>query len=149
MPLCLKTLCLLLCGAFGLLPAAAQSGQGQPWTAAQLMAPATLAARLQAPASGRPLVIDVGPAGLVRGALSTGPAGEKAGMASLRALLDTLSRDREVVIYCGCCPFARCPNVRPAFRTLLAMGFRHPWLLNLPRNLKADWIDQSYPMAQP
>jgi hypothetical protein len=51
-----------------------------------------------------------------------------------------------VVIYCGCCPFAKCPNVRPAFSTLLGMGFKNPRLLNLSHNLKADWIDKGYPL---
>jgi hypothetical protein len=28
-----------------------------------------------------------------------------------------------VVIYCGCCPLDKCPNVRPAFTLLKTMGF--------------------------
>ncbi len=36
---------------------------------------------------------------------------------NLQKLKDSLSkvpRDANIVIYCGCCPFEHCPNVRPA-----------------------------------
>lgn len=118
-----------------------------PWTEAQLMQPAALAESLRGPASDRPVVIDVGPAGLIAGARETGPAHEKAGLKKLKKELRAIPRDQEVVIYCGCCPFAKCPNVRPAFQLLLDMGFKSPRLLNLPHNLKADWIDPGYPLA--
>ena len=57
-----------------------------------------------------------------------------------------LSRDREVVIYCGCCPFRRCPNVRPAFELLKELKFTNAKLLNLPTSLQADWTSKDYPM---
>ncbi|HCS20823.1 MAG TPA: hypothetical protein DIW47_09730 [Bacteroidetes bacterium] len=57
-----------------------------------------------------------------------------------------MSRDAEIIIYCGCCPFSDCPNIRPAFEVLNELKFTNPKLLNLPKNLKADWIDKGYPM---
>jgi hypothetical protein len=51
-----------------------------------------------------------------------------------------------VVIYCGCCPFRNCPNIRPAFNLLKEKGYTKPRLLNLKQNLKVDWTDYGYPM---
>lgn len=134
-----------LCLGLGILPVQAQ--QKDPWKKSQLMEPSKLAALMRLPESQQPVVIDIGPAGAIKGARVAGPAHEADGMQSLKAILQTLDKAREVVIYCGCCPFSRCPNVRPAFQTLLDMGFKHPRLLNLAHNLKADWIDQGYPLA--
>lgn len=134
-----------LCATYGVLPAHAQ--QKDPWKKSQLMEPSRLAALLAKPQSQQPVVIDIGPAGAIKGARVAGPAHEPDGMKSFKAILQTLDKRRDVVIYCGCCPFSRCPNVRPAFQTLLDMGFKHPHLLNLADNLKADWIDPGYPLA--
>ena len=124
------------------------NGQQQiPWSPQELLAPRLLAAQLQLPENQRPLVLDMGPAGRIAGALSIGPAEEKANLEQMKKVLQAVDRDREVVVYCGCCPFAKCPNVRPAFQTLLDMGFTKPRLLNLSHNLKIDWIDRGYPMA--
>jgi hypothetical protein len=103
---------------------------------------------LKGPASDRPVVLDVGPAGVIAGAREVGPAHQDEGMRTLKQALSAVPRDQEVVVYCGCCPFAKCPNVRPAFRLLLEMGFKAPRLLDLPHNLKKDWIDKGYPLAQ-
>jgi hypothetical protein len=134
-----------LCMIFGILSAHGQ--QKDPWKESQLMEPSHLAASMKLPESQRPVVIDIGPAGAIKGARVAGPAHEAEGMKNFKAILGTLDKSKEVVIYCGCCPFTRCPNVRPAFQTLLDMGFKHPRLLNLAHNLKADWIDQGYPLA--
>jgi hypothetical protein len=117
-----------------------------PWTPNQHIEPAVLARQLSLPENQRPVIIDVGPAGVIKDAKVTGPVQEKDGMKNLKNMLQHIARTKEVVIYCGCCPFAKCPNVRPAFSTLLGMGFKNPRLLNLSHNLKADWIDKGYPL---
>ncbi|MBC7449306.1 MAG: rhodanese-like domain-containing protein [Hymenobacteraceae bacterium] len=127
-------------------PTAASAAPGEPWTAAELLAPAALAAQLRGPGPA-PVVFDMGPAGTIKGARPIGPAQEEASLVKLRTALAGLPKDQPVVVYCGCCPFAPCPNIRPAFRLLLAEGFTQARLLNLPHNLKADWIDAGYPMA--
>lgn len=108
--------------------------------------PAALAQELKLPADQHPVVIDVGPSGRIKGSLYAGPTEDKEGMDKLKALLQPLSKDKEVVIYCGCCPFNKCPNVRPAFKMLQDMEFQKPRLLNLTHNLKADWIDKGFPL---
>jgi thiosulfate/3-mercaptopyruvate sulfurtransferase len=117
-----------------------------PWTPGQLLEPADLAARITSAKA--PLLICVGPSGLIKGSLETGPARDAANLDKLKAFLAKEDRDREVVIYCGCCPFVHCPNVRPAFSLLLAMHFTHARLLDLSHNIKTDWIDHGYPVKE-
>jgi hypothetical protein len=89
----------------------------------------------------------VGPAGLIKDAVDMGVAHEKENLDKLKEFLSKEKRDRQIVIYCGCCPFERCPNIRPAFKLLNDMKFTNQKLLNLSHNLKADWINYGYPMA--
>jgi hypothetical protein len=120
--------------------------QTEPWTPAQLMEPTDLAARIEHPASAAPLVICVGPSGLIKGSVETGPAKDKQNLEKLKDLLAKEDRNREIVIYCGCCPFVHCPNIRPAFTLLNEMHFTHARLLNLSHNIKVDWMDHGYPV---
>jgi len=122
--------------------------QSDPWTPAQLVEPADLAQRISHPSNGReqPLLICVGPSGLIKGSLETGAAHDKANLDKLKTLLEKENRSREVIIYCGCCPFDRCPNVRPAFALLTSMHFTNAKLLDLSHNIRADWIDHGYPV---
>lgn len=117
-----------------------------PWTPGELMEPADLAARIHGAKA--PLLICVGPSGLIKGSVETGPARDSVNLGKLKTLLAKEDRNREVVIYCGCCPFVHCPNVRPAFSLLLAMHFTHARLLDLSHNIKTDWIDHGYPVKE-
>ena len=71
---------------------------------------------------------------------------DKVNWEKLRLELAKLSPDAQVVIYCGCCPFNHCPNIRPAFNLMNEMKFERHKLLNLPKNIKVDWIDKGYPV---
>jgi len=118
----------------------------EPWKPEQLIAPLELAAIINNPVAPQPLIISVGPAGLIKGAVDIGPVHEKENLNKLKKLLSEEKKDREIVIYCGCCPFQNCPNIRPAFKLLDEMKFANQKLLNLPHNLKADWINYGYPL---
>jgi hypothetical protein len=139
----LSASCILLLAA---LLASAAARQSEPWTPSQLIEPADLAARLSNASTVQPLVICVGPSGLIKGSVETGPAHEQANIDSLRALLAKQNRNKEIVIYCGCCPFEHCPNIRPAFTLLNNMHFTHARLLDLSHNIKVDWINHGYPV---
>ena len=123
--------------------------QTEPWTQDQLMMPETLAAIINDSVSVKPLIISIGPVGLIKGAIKVGPANEKEYLNELKKLLSKEDRKRNIVIYCGCCPFKNCPNIRPAFSLLNSMKFVNHKLLNLPLNLKVDWINHGYPMTPP
>lgn len=120
--------------------------QTEPWTPDQLMQPEKLAAIMNDSTAVKPLIISVGPVDLIKGAIKTGPAKENENLKDLKKLLSKEDRKREIVIYCGCCPFKDCPNIRPAFSLLTNMKFTNRKLLNLPHNLKTDWINHGYPM---
>lgn len=132
----------------GLAVFAGVDRQTDPWVPAQLVEPADLAAEIHHPSAHPPLVISVGPAATIKGSQEAGPAKDGASLDRLRALLAKEDRNREVILYCGCCPFARCPNVRPAFSLLTEMKFTHARLLNLSHNIKTDWIDKGYPVKE-
>lgn len=115
-----------------------------PWTSNELIQPQQLAAMLSGPPDSRPRVVCVGfnflyEAGHIPGSAFYGPAREATGLQGLRAAAKNWPRDKEVVIYCGCCPLKQCPNVRPAFSALKAMGFTRLRLLDLETDFRTDW----------
>ena len=71
-----------------------------------------------------------------------GPASTPDGLADLKRWAANLPRNREIVIYCGCCPFAHCPNIRPAFTALQEMGFKSIRVLVLETGLGQDWVEK-------
>jgi hypothetical protein len=117
----------------------------EPWTPNQLILPADLASIIRQPAAVQPLIICVGPGALIKGSVDIGPANDTANLAKLSQLLATEKKDRNIIIYCGCCPFEHCPNIRPAFMLLNKMKFTNHKLLDLAHNLKVDWINKGYP----
>lgn len=122
--------------------------QKEPWSPDQLMEPGDLAFILNDPQSQQPIVVSVGPGAVIKGSHQIGPTVENVNLKKLEDHLETLQRDANVVIYCGCCPFNKCPNIRPAFAMLNTKGFKNHKLLNLPQNVKADWIDRGYPVNE-
>jgi thiosulfate/3-mercaptopyruvate sulfurtransferase len=117
------------------------------WTDKQLVEPADLANTLR---SGKdlPVIISVGPGAIIPGSLENGMASSKEGMEKLKAQLKNVKKDEKIIIYCGCCPFEHCPNVRPAITLLKELKFTNYYLLDLPHNIKTDWIDKNYPVSK-
>lgn len=116
-----------------------------PWTPSDLVSPARLA-----PDLGSALVIQVGFPALYHGAhiagsIYAGPASKPEGIEALKKAVGGEPRARAIVLYCGCCPWDHCPNIRPAFAALKQMGFTHVRALEIPTNLKTDWVDRGYP----
>lgn len=120
----------------------------EPWTARQLMAPADLASLLNNPNAKKPVVYSVGPGALIRGSIDMGPAHEKVNLEKLKEAISRLPKNADIVIYCGCCPFDRCPNIRPAFTLLNEMKYSNARLLNLEHNIKTDWVAKGYPSEE-
>jgi hypothetical protein len=118
----------------------------EPWTDKQLKDPAALAAAITDPKAPKPVIFNVGPVQQIKGAIAIGPAVKPDNLEKLKQALAKLPTDKEVIIYCGCCPFSRCPNVRPAFELLQKLKFKNAMLLNLPSNLNDDWISKGYPI---
>ena len=119
-----------------------------PWTKNQLMEPAALAALISDPKSPKPVIFNIGVVDNIKGARNMGAASEELTLRKFKKALSTLPKSTTVVVYCGCCPFSPCPNIRPAFKTLQAAGFTNARLLNLQTNLKTDWISKGYPIEK-
>jgi len=85
--------------------------------------------------------------GHIPGSQYAGAASNAEGLAALRKLVASLSRNQEIVIYCGCCPWDNCPNIRPAFQTLKEMGFSNLKVLDIPERLGTDWTAKGYPVT--
>ena len=97
-----------------------------------------------------PVVVSVAFPVLYRGkhiahAIDAGPGSKPEGIALLKKAVAQLPKDADLVIYCGCCPMVKCPNVRPAYRTLKEMGFTHIRVLDIPTNMHTDWYTKNYP----
>lgn len=117
------------------------------WTEKQLMEPAALATVLKEN-SKLPLIVSVGPGALIPNSVDIGPGSDEENIVAFGKLLSGKKKEDKIVVYCGCCPFAQCPNVRPAIQALKDGGFTNYYLLNIPKNLKTDWIDKGYPTVK-
>jgi thiosulfate/3-mercaptopyruvate sulfurtransferase len=148
----------LFAGARSLSPVRATSGDDkkvtEPWTSAQEMQPAELAGALsETKTSTPPTIVYVGfrtlfAGGHIPGATFHGTASTEAGLVELKKWAEGLPRSANMVIYCGCCPFDHCPNIRPAFVALHEMGFTNLRVLVMPTNFSTDWVDKGYPIQK-
>lgn len=124
-----------------------------PWPSSQTLRPADLASEI-AEKNETPLtVVYVGfrtlfAGGHIAGASFNGTASNEQGLADLKKWAGNLPRSTNLVVYCGCCPFAKCPNIRPAFTALSNMGFKKLRILVLPTNFATDWVDKGYPVQK-
>jgi thiosulfate/3-mercaptopyruvate sulfurtransferase len=125
-----------------------QEAVSDPWASGELLQPADLARAIQ---SGKaPVLLSVAFPVLYRGkhivhAINAGPTSKPEGIEALKKAVASLAKDADLVIYCGCCPMVKCPNIRPAYRTLQELGFKHIRVLSLPENLHTDWVSKGYP----
>lgn len=153
MKLFVSTLLTLVLATF-FATAQAQSGQspapelapGSP----QLISPEELLNLLQSNTGEKPLVLNVGPSILymqvhIPGAEYIGPGSDKQGLARLRTRVKSLPHNKFIVLYCGCCPWNHCPNVRPAYNELQSMKFTNVKVLYIANNIGTDWVDKGYP----
>jgi hypothetical protein len=100
----------------------------------------------------RPPVVCVGDKVLykgahVPGALYRGPARTTVGLDTLRKWAEKLPREKMIVIYCGCCPWGKCPNIRPAYSELQKMGFTNIKVLHLNQSFANDWVAKGFSTA--
>ena len=137
------------------MPAAWQSGSTErsPIAAADLISTQDLAKTLQSLKGERPLLIYVGfripyAQAHIPGSEYFGPAAKEAVVQQLRKHVEGLARNRFIVIYCGCCPWSHCPNVKPAYEALHKLGFTKLKVLYIPDNLGTDWVDKGYPVEK-
>jgi rhodanese-related sulfurtransferase len=115
-----------------------------------LIQPAALNELLKAEPEKKPLILNVGPRVMfaqahIPGAEYAGPTSQAAGIQSLESVVSTLAKNKEIVLYCGCCPWGRCPNVGPAYKRLADLGFTQVRVLYIANNFGDDWVNKGYP----
>jgi rhodanese-related sulfurtransferase len=118
---------------------------------AQLLKPEALVQLLQTTNKDKPLILQVGSHMLfaqahIPGSEYAGPGSQPTGIEQLQNRVNSLPRKKLIVLYCGCCPWNRCPNLGPAFAKLREMGFANVKVLYLANNFGADWADKGYPV---
>lgn len=138
----------LFAGTLVLLSLGLAQDTTDPWPQSASLQPAALADTLRAGKA--PAIISVAFPVLYRArhilhAVDAGPGSKPEGIEALKKLASAYPKDAEIVIYCGCCPMVKCPNVRPAYRALTAMGFTRVRVLNIPTNMHTDWFSKDYP----
>jgi hypothetical protein len=120
-----------------------------PWNEREIVQPKILADQIIA--KSQPAIFYVGFPTLYRNgshiasATLAGPCSKPEGLDALKKTVAELPRGKEIFIYCGCCPFVKCPNIRPAYSALHDMGFSSVKVVMLETNLHTDWIEKGYP----
>jgi thiosulfate/3-mercaptopyruvate sulfurtransferase len=146
---------ILLTGFFCILTATANMSHAQMKSAASipdanLVEPAELVKELKDPSQIKPVILHVGFRNLyaqahITGSDYAGAGGSDDGLKSLSERVEKIPKDLPIVIYCGCCPWSRCPNVAAAFAKLRDMGFTQVKVLHIAENFGTDWVDKGYP----
>ena len=134
------------------MTARAQENPANPWTAAQLTQPSAMVAVLANGKGAKPIILQVGFQVLynskhIPGSIYAGPASTPEGLEALKRAATKLPKNADIYLYCGCCPIGKCPNIRPAFATLKAMGFTHLHVVMLETSFGKDWVANGYPVA--
>lgn len=117
------------------------------WTSKDLTAPSDLAATLKSNKN-VPIMFSIGPGAIIPNSIDIGMVKDKKNMDKFRAQISKLPKTANILIYCGCCPYEHCPDVRPAIALLKNMKFTNYHLLDLPQNIKTDWIAKGYPTKE-
>lgn len=142
----------LAAAVFAITSVLQAAGQAVSVPASQLINPEDLVKIIQA-GKEKPLMLQIGSHVLyeqahIPGSEYIGPASSEAGVQQLRRRVDALPRTKSIVLYCGCCPWNHCPNVKPAFDALRAMGFTKVKVLYIADNFGANWVGKGYPTAR-
>jgi thiosulfate/3-mercaptopyruvate sulfurtransferase len=101
----------------------------------------------------KPLMLQVGSHNMflqahIPGSEYVGAAATDTGLQQLRRRVDSLPHSKFIVIYCGCCPWSHCPNIKPADDAMHEMGFTNVKVLYISDNLGTNWVDKGYPTAK-
>lgn len=118
-----------------------------------LIQPEALVRLIKGPEKSRPQILQVGSRVMfsqahIPAAEYAGPGSQPSGIQSLESVVTSLPKNKHIVLYCGCCPWDRCPNVAPAFKRLHSLGFTNVNVLYLANNFGDDWVNKGYPSVK-
>jgi thiosulfate/3-mercaptopyruvate sulfurtransferase len=150
---------LLACMAFGLrtpiakaAAPAADAGKAAELASAVQIEPEALA-KLLATKGEKPVVLHVGfknfyDQAKIPGSDYAGPGSKPEGLELLRKRVSSLQHKQLIVLYCGCCPWDKCPNAKPAYDELHAMGFTNVKVVHIADNFGANWVNPGLPVTK-
>lgn len=118
------------------------------WKEKQLITPEALVNQIKSGDTTNLVLLNTGPVEDIQGAITIGAVEDAKNLAKLKEYLKTVPTDKQVVIYCGCCPLSVCPNLKPAYDALKEMKFKNYKVLRLTHDLQEDWMDKGYPTQQ-
>ncbi|SRR5579883_179250 len=82
----------------------------------------------------------------VPGAVYGGPARSQEGLDELKKAVAGVPKDAQIVLYCGCCPWDHCPNMKPAYNLLHGLGYSKIRIVEIPNSFAKDYIEKGYPV---
>ena len=143
-------LCLVVAIALQSSAKVGEKSTPDPWDNSQIVMPEALAQSIVARKGKEPQVIYVGfdflyKSGRIRGAKFVGTGRDARGIEALKKWARGIKPGEQVVIYCGCCPFKDCPNIRPAYEALRQMGLTELKVLYMKEGFGPNWLNQGYP----
>jgi hypothetical protein len=117
-----------------------------------LIQPSDFAGTLAASGGSKPLILQVGfrkayVQAHIPGSEYVGAASDEDGLKSLRQRVAALAHDSPIVIYCGCCPWRKCPNIAAAYDELQRLGFKNVKVIHISEDFGTDWVDKGFPTA--
>lgn len=146
---CTRNVCLLLCLSIIILSLGSfKKGELGNWKEKQLITPEALLKQINKGDTANLLLLNTGPVEDIKGAVTIGAVEDARNLAKLTEYLKDVPKNKQVVIYCGCCPLSVCPNLKPAYNVLKEMKFKNYKILKLTHDLQEDWIDKGYPIQQ-
>jgi hypothetical protein len=77
-----------------------------------------------------------------------GPGSKPEGLELLRKRVSSLQHKQLIVLYCGCCPWDKCPNAKPAYDELHSMGFTNVKVVHIADNFGANWVNPGLPVTK-
>lgn len=120
------------------------------WDDAKRISIDELARLLKEPTAANPEMFHVGFRVLfvqahIPGSRFAGPGASPAGLETLRKAVAAVPKTKTIVLYCGCCPWEKCPNMEQPWRLLVAAGYTDVRVLYIPTNFGRDWVGKGHP----
>ncbi|MDE3200983.1 MAG: rhodanese-like domain-containing protein [Acidobacteriota bacterium] len=130
--------------------ASADPGSALSIPLASQVTPEQLQHMLSGSVTAQPLVLQVGSHLMfeqshIPYATYAGPGSTPDGLEALTLAVAPIPKSKLIVLYCGCCPWNHCPNIAPAYRRMLQLGFTNVKVLYIANNFGEDWVAKGYP----
>ncbi len=113
-----------------------------------LIQPQELANLIVNPKAVKPVIFNVGNVDQIKGAINIGALNTDEGMKKFKFEVSKVTKDKQIVVYCGCCSSDNCPNIRPAINYLIDNGYKNAKVLNIPVGIKEDWVQKGFPVEK-